>query len=164
MYHRFSLLSSGDGHLGWFLKKKKRVLFNDHISCLVAFCLIPQSVVRSWCHMRLSSSKSHVAHICSLCSRWYCPFHRIPEKPLSTPCLYFMRVSQSLRGMGTHISPLSSYDQEDSQPWISLKFMIGPRLLLPSRLAENPLLAFVWTSRYFEPMHEWIGNVASFKG
>lgn len=126
----------------------------------VRHCTLPfVSSLRVFGEERLSASKSHGTGICSLSSCWYCPFHWIPEKPLSVPCSYFIRVSRSLRDMGAYISPSSSYDQEDSQPWISLKFMIGPWLLLPSHLAENPLLAVTRTNRYPEPLHEWIGNI-----
>lgn len=49
----------------------------------------------------------------------------------------------------------------EKQPWISLKFMIGPQLPPLSHLAQNPLLdAFLHLDKQADiPMHEWIENV-----
>ena len=95
-----------------------------------------ESVRRSWSQpdIRLPSEKLHASCICSHLSRLSCPsigsqgrlpcprlvFHAgLPEPARHCICIY-------------HLPP--RYRQSSSQPWISLKFMIGPQLAQSSLL------------------------------
>lgn len=132
-----------------FSLRKSVVFFSLSVSlapghCVLSLCALHLVLSLSWegrsWVVWVWPNKFHRSHIHSRSSCLCCPLSLDPKEASSVPCSYFIRVFQSLHCAGTHISLSSCYDQKDSQPWISLKFMIGPRLPPPSHLAENPLL------------------------
>lgn len=118
---------------------------------------------RSWSEpdIRLQSKKLHQSCICSHSSWLCCPFHLDPKEVPSVPCSYFIWVFWTPHGVGmyVYITSPSLWPEKLTTMNFTEVYDWSPIASTGPESSPGRILAVRQTSRYTEPVHEWIGNI-----